>query len=299
MSKFVSVIIPCLNEARSIGATIDSIRAQRYQGEYEIIAVDNGSTDDTVKIILDKGARLEHAKKRGPAPAKNEGVKRSKGDIIVFIDGDCVPAEDWLSNMIRGFKNPEIGCVAGEIMSSNKEVLSRLEEFLINKGHLLQKEHVEHHFMPYAAAANAAYKRHVMDKIGLFDENLFSGEDADFSWRMQLFTNYKVTYMPEAVVYHPHESSLKNLFKQKRRHAYGSVMTYKKYKPYRQDEVKPLRRTYWEYHSIIRRWFTFFLNAITRTDQNSTGNAYYQLVLETAWKLGLVQASVVHRVWYV
>lgn len=296
---FVSVIIPCFNEEEYIGRCIDSIKAQRYRGEYEIIAVDNGSTDHTVRIIMDKGIRLERAKKRGPAPAKNEGIKNAKGDLIVFIDGDCIAAEDWLNKMVSRFKDPGIGCVSGEIMSVENKNLSALEHFLIKKDHLSQKQHIEHPFLPYAAAANVAYRKQVIDKIGLFDERLFSGEDADFSWRMQLITDYKIAYVPGAMVYHPYETSLKNLFKQKRRHAYGSVMTYKKYKKYRQNEVKSLKQIYWEYHSIIRRWYKLFLYKLKKRKQDSRTVDHYQLILETASKVGLIQGSIMHRVWYV
>lgn len=295
----LSVIIPCFNEEEYIGRTIDSVKAQRYHGEYEIIVVDNDSTDDTVRIIMDKGISLVRAKRRGPAPVKNEGIKKAKGDIIVFIDGDCIAAKDWLSKMVSGFEDPGIGCVAGEIMSDEKKALSPLEEFLILKGHLYQKQHLEHHFLPYAAAANAAYRRELIDKIGFFDERLFSGEDADFSWRMQLFTEYKIAYVPQAIVFHPYESSLKNLFKQKRRHAFGSVMTYKKYKKYRQNEVKNLKQIYWEYHSIIRRWHKVLLYKLKRRKQDLPEVDDYQLVLETAWKVGLIQGSIRHRTWYV
>lgn len=297
---FVSIIIPCFNEEEYIGRCIDSIKHQHYEGKYEIIVVDNGSTDDTLKIIKDKGITLEHAKKKGPAPVKNKGIERARGEILVFIDGDCVAAEDWLNNIVSGFKNQHTGCVAGEIMADERKNLSVLEQFLNKKGYLSQKQHVEHPFLPYAATANTAYRREVFDKIGFFDESLFVGEDADFSWRMHLFTNYKVTYIPEAMVFHPYESSLKNLFYQKIRHASGSVKTYKKYRKYRHGEAKSLKQTYWEYNSIIRRWikllsFKLKKNFFGKSTTCSVNE--YQLFLETAWKLGLIHGSLRHRVW--
>ncbi len=176
--------------------------------------------------------------------------------------------------------------------------LSPLEKFLIKKGHLSQAQHIENSFLPFAATANAAYRKEVFDKIGLFDEKLLIGEDADLSWRMQLFTNYKVRYIPDAAVFHPYESRPKELFKQKRRHAYGSVMLYKKYKKYRQKETKSLKQTYWEYMSIARRWVNLFLYKLQKNPGACPINEY-QLILETAQKVGLIQGSLRHRVWYV
>ena len=294
----ISIVIPCFNEDENIGKCIDSVKMQQYNGQFEIIAVDNGSTDDTAKIIKNKGIILKYAERKGPAPAKNEGIKKAKGDILAFIDGDCIATKDWLNNIVSGFENSDVGCVAGGITAMEDDNLSPLGKFLIKKGHLSQAQHIQNPFLPFAATANAAYRREVFGKVGLFDEELPIGEDADLSWRMQLSTNYKLMYVPEAAVFHPYESRPKELFRQKRRHAYGSVMLYKKYKKYRQGEVKSLKQTYWEYMSIARRWVKLFLYKLHKNPGNCPINEY-QLILETAQKVGLIQGSLRHGVWYV
>jgi len=180
--------------------------------------------------------------------------------------------------------------------------MSHLEQFLIKKGHLSQNQHVKNAFLPFAATANAAYRREVFDKIGLFDEKLFVGEDADLSWRMQLFTDYKLAYAPDAIIYHPYESNSKALFRQKRRHACGSVMLYKKYRRYQREKVKNLKQIYWEYGSLVRRAWKLFScklqNNIRRNKKVDMPVDGHQLLLETAWKVGLLQGSIRHRVWY-
>lgn len=298
---FVSIVIPCFNEEKYIGQCIDSIRNQHYDSGFEVIAVDNSSTDDTVRIIIDKGAILENAKKRGPAAAKNKGIEKAKGDIIVFIDADCVAHPDWLKRIVEPFQNLTTGCVAGEIIPNDPKTM--IEKFLCSKKHLFQSVNISHPFLPFAATANAAYKREIFEKNGFFDENLFIGEDADMSWRMQLFTNYKLTYIPDATVFHPHESRPKELFRQKRRHAYGSVMLYKKYKRYRKGELKSLKQTYWEYRSLIHRGLKLFFYKFRKNlglkDIGFAPVNEYQLILEIAWKVGLIQGSLRHRVWYV
>ena len=295
--QFVSIIIPCLNEAENIEKCIDSIKGQHYDGEYEIIAVDNGSKDNTLRIIKDKGVILERAKKKGPSAAKNKGIERAKGNIVVFLDADCIAHPDWLNNMIGPFRNnSNIGCVAGEITAYEPQ--TKIEQFLSKRRHLSQSVNVNHSFLPYAATANSAYRKEVFEVIGLFDENLLIGEDADMSWRMQLQTDYKLNYIPEAVVYHPHETSLKALFKQKKRHAYGAVALYKKYKQFWPEQNRSLKKIYWEYHSITKRLLKFSKDYLLGSCKNHN-EPHFQTILEAGWKLGLITGSLRYRVWYV
>ena len=295
----VSVVIPAYNEGNNILACVNSLKGQSFpKGDYEIIVVDNNSTDNTLELIKKLGVVYTVEYKKGPAAAKNAGIPLANGNIIAFIDGDCIATKEWLKNIVSGFEKSNVGCVAGGITAMEDDNLSPLENFLIKKGHLSQAQHIENPFLPFAATANAAYQKEVFDKVGLFDAKLLIGEDADLSWRMQLFTNYKVRYIPEAAVFHPYESKPKELFRQKRRHAYGSVMLYKKYRKYRQKEVKDLKQTYWEYRSIINRWIKLLLYKLQRNTGACPINEY-QLILETAQKVGLIQGSLRHRVWYV
>ena len=297
--SMISVVIPAYNESDNIQTCIDSLKAQSLpQKNYEIIVVDNNSTDNTLELIKKLGVICTVEYRKGPAAAKNAGIRLAKGNIIAFIDGDCIATKDWLKNIVSGFEISNVGCIAGSITAMENDNISPLESFLIKKGHLSQAQHIENSFLPFAATANAAYRKEVLDRIGLFDEGLLIGEDADLSWRMQLFTNYKVMYIPEAAVFHPYESRPKELFRQKRRHAYGSVMLYKKYRKYQQKEVKDLKQTYWEYRSIITRWIKLLLFKLQGTP-GSIPVDEYQLILETAQKVGLIQGSLRHRVWYV
>jgi cellulose synthase/poly-beta-1,6-N-acetylglucosamine synthase-like glycosyltransferase len=298
------IVIPAYNEGNNILACVNSLKGQNFpKDDYEIIVVDNNSTDDTPDIVKNLGVIHVVEYKRGTAAAKNAGIRLAKGNIIAFVDGDCIATEGWLKNIVSGFEKSDIGCIAGGITAKEDDSLSPLERFFIRKGYLSQAQHVENSFLPFAAMANAAYRKEVFDKIGLFDEELLIGEDADLSWRMQLFTDYRVAYVPEAIVFHPYESRPEELFRQKRRHAFGSVMLYKKYKKYQQAGVKSLRETYWEYRSLIRRGLLLLFHKLQKylwkKNMGLPPTDEHQLILETAWKVGLIQGSIRHRVWYV
>jgi len=287
----ISIIVPAYNEEDNILACVNSLKAQNFpKTDYEILLVDNNSTDNTLDVVKNLGIIHTVEYRKGPAAAKNAGISLARGNIIAFIDGDCIATKNWLKNIVSGFEKSDVGCVAGSITAMEDKNLSPLERFLIKKGHLAQAQHIENSFLPFAATANAAYRKEVFNEIGLFDEKLLIGEDADLSWRMQLFTNYKVKYIPDATVFHPYESRVKKLFRQKRRHAYGSVMLHKKYKKHWSKEAKSLKETYWEYKLILYK--------LQKTPDPCPVNEY-QLILETAQKVGLIHGSLRHRVWYV
>ncbi len=293
----VSIVIPCLNEEARIGACLESVFGQEYpRGRYEVIVADNGSKDRSREIAEEKGARVVQAHRRGVAAARNAGVAAALGEIIVSIDADCVAAPGWLSEMARGFDDSAVGCVAGAIEPLDESENSELRQFLIEKRFLSQEQHVRHPFLPFAATANAAYRKEIFERIGRFDESLRSGEDKDICWRMQIETDYKVVYAPAAVVRHPYEVRPAALFRQKRIHAYGQVALYKKYGPRVNGRRPALKETYWEYRSLLRRALRAFVlrkgNGAGSFDRN-------QVLLELSWKTGLIHGSIAHRVWYV
>lgn len=294
--SFISIVIPCFNETEHIGKCIESIRNQQFDGDYEIIAVDNGSTDDTIGIITNKKVILEHSKLKRPAAARNKGIKKAKGEIIIFIDADCIARTDWLKNIILPFVNNDIGCVAGEIIPYKPR--TRIEQFLCEKKHLSQSVNVNHNFLPYAATANAAYRRDVFEKVGFFDESLIVGEDADLSWRMQLYTKYKVSYTSVAVVNHPYETRLNSLLQQTIKHAEGAVDLYKKYKQFWPKKHTSLKQIYWEYYIFIKKLLKLTKHYLLNKEKD-LDDIHLQTILEAGWKLGLIKGSIRNRIWYI
>jgi cellulose synthase/poly-beta-1,6-N-acetylglucosamine synthase-like glycosyltransferase len=283
-----------LNEEARLGACLDSVFGQEWaRDRYEVIVADNGSKDRSVEIALEKGAAVVKGSRRGVAAARNAGVAAARGEIIVSIDADCVAAPGWLEGMVKGFDDPGIGCVAGAIEPLEELRTSELRQFLIEKKFLSQEQHVRHPFLPFAATANAAYRREVFGRIGLYDEELRSGEDKDLCWRMQLETVLRVVYVPEAVVFHPYETDAKALFRQKRTHAYGQVALFKKYRRQMKGKRKTLKEAYWEYRSLLRRGVRLFLGRTAGAPERN------QVLLEFSWKAGLIHGSIAHRVWYV
>lgn len=241
---YVSIIVPVLNGEKSIGKCLESMTKLTYpKNNFEVIVVDNGSTDRTVEIIEtfqkehNVDVKLHFQKIKSSYAARNIGVKNAKGDILAFTDADCVVDKDWLTNAVVYFSDVTIGGIAGEVLSESGD--SIVERYTTDSEILSQKRKFNSGSLPYAQTANAIYRKELFYKIGYFDE-ILSGGDADYSWRMLLDTDYKIIYAEDTIVLHKHRTSLKGLFKQTFKHGYGYELLKNKYE--RVLKCKNMRR---------------------------------------------------------
>jgi len=108
----ISVIIPAYNEEKNLGATLDAVLASDYP-DFEVIVVDNGSTDKTREVALKKGVKVVREERKGTMWACEAGRKIAKGEIIVRLDADCLPEKDWLSKGAKYFDDPKVVCASG------------------------------------------------------------------------------------------------------------------------------------------------------------------------------------------
>lgn len=109
-----SVVIPAYNEADFLGSCLDSLLNQDYRGRYEIIVVDNGSTDDTVAVASSHGVKVEYEPRPGVCSARQRGTELAEGEIIVSTDADTMFTADWLSRIDHAFgADPALVAVAG------------------------------------------------------------------------------------------------------------------------------------------------------------------------------------------
>jgi len=295
-----SIVIPAFNEERNLARVLPAIQSQ-IGGSDEVIVVDNASSDGTARVARSFGAEVVAEAARGRGRARNAGLSRARGDFVVFLDADCVPQRGWLQELLEPFADGEVGCVAGEILNAESE--SRFGQYLAAKGHLSQRVTVGHPFLPYAQTGNVAFRRAVIEAIGPFDDRMPEGEDADLCWRMQLETDYRLFLAERAlVVHHTHDLSPLLFLRQKRRHAYGAVLLYKKYRSRWKVERMTLRHVYWDYRSIMRRSWGYAATAMlarlgfSARPQPEQG---YQLLIEIGEKWGRIEGAIRHRVWFV
>lgn len=197
-NKLVSIIIRTKNEEKWIESCLKSVLRQSYK-KFEIIIVDNKSTDSTLKIIKSYPVKLCKINKFFPGKALNLGINKSKGEIIVCLSGHCIPKNDhWLKNLLVNLKNSKVGAVYGRQeplpFTSNNDKRDLINTFRLER--VVQKKD------PFFHNANSAFYKSLWVKFK-FNENVTNIEDR--IWGLVLIKNkYQIIYEPKASVYHWH-----------------------------------------------------------------------------------------------
>lgn len=192
----VSVVIPAYNAGKTIDACLGSVVHQNFP-DYEVIVVDDGSLDDTVQRAKKYPVRLIKMSHQGESAARNAGIKTSQGEIIVFVDSDCVVEKDLIVNMIGPLQDPEIGVTQAwwEVMNKDKLVPSLTHKVY---EYLTRNLDYPDFFWGFCFAT----RRELFDKVGKFDVMWVERVvDDDFSYRVTR-KSYKIKLMREVRVGH-------------------------------------------------------------------------------------------------
>jgi len=221
----ISVIVPVYNGSATVGACLESLLGQTYpHGAYEVIVVENGSTDNTSHIVASYPVRLLHSELRGPAAARNLGLARSQADIIAFTDADCVADSCWLSELVRSYNDPAVGGAGGPILAAIQEPASMVEHFLAENPPVTNYISGAHEFLPHLGTGNASYRRGLLEQVGGFDPRLVTAEDVDLSWRLHLETGANLSFAENALIYHRPRVTRKGLARQFRQYGFGEIL---------------------------------------------------------------------------
>ncbi|MBD2232372.1 glycosyltransferase [Phormidium tenue] len=229
----VSVIVPIYNGEADLPGLVERLVSQQYPADrVEFLLVDNGSGDRTPDLLqaatitaASQGIRLHaltYSAIQSSYAARNAGITAAKGDILVFTDADCQPEPSWLAALVQPFIDHSVGLVAGEIKALPSQ--NWLERYADRQGTLSQHNTLNHGFLPYGQTANLAVRAEVLGTVGLFRPHLTTGGDADLCWRIQQATPWQLVHAANAVVYHRHRDSLKDLRNQW--HRYGCSNRY-------------------------------------------------------------------------
>ena len=222
----VSVIIPAYNSEATIGSCLESLTNQNYKEDYEIIVVDDGSTDNTKGEVKKFDVKFLEQKHGGPAVARNLGAKKAAGEIILFTDADCVPEADWIEKMCGPFKDESVVGVQGAYKTKQRRVVARFVQYEIEERYGIMKKAGS---IDFIGSYSAAYRKDVFHAFEGFDKDfpIASGEDTDLSYRLAS-QGYKMIFEPGAIVYHEHPSQMMDYLKMKFYRAYWRVSLYRK-----------------------------------------------------------------------
>ncbi len=225
-----SVIIPAYNAAHTIQACLAALHQQTILPA-EIIVVDDGSKDATPALVREyPRVKLITQSNQGPARARNVGAGKAVGDIIVFLDSDCVPEKNWLEEILSPFDDESIVGVQGAYRSHQKSIVARFDQLDIEtRYHRMEKAFAQGK-LDWIGSYSAAYRRSVFAASKGFDETFpkASGEDAELSYRLAS-QGKKLAFNPSAIVYHTHPETLGKYLKIKFFRAYWRMRMYVKF----------------------------------------------------------------------
>lgn len=185
----ISVVIPAHNEEEYLRLCLESIRNQDYAGKYEIIVVDNASTDSTAAIALESGAHIVHESRRSPACARQKGVDAATGEIVAFIDADTRAPVNWLSTIVSRFlRDSEMVVVSGPYAYRDAGGAARIASYVANFINIITDQLFRSAFCKGSAVwgCNFAVRRSALLQVGGFDTSIrFYGEEYELSLRLR------------------------------------------------------------------------------------------------------------------
>jgi GT2 family glycosyltransferase len=210
----VSVIIPNWNGGSLLPTCLDSLRRQTLR-QHEVIVVDNASSDGSVALVKNDYPEVRlitMPRNRLFAGATNEGIRQATGDIIALLNNDTEADPHWLEELCRALdRHPEVGfCASKMLLFDRRNVINSAGDYYGvdgipgNRGvwEYDNGQFDEETYVFGACGGAAAYRRAMLDDIGLFDEDLVAYcEDVDLNFRAQL-AGYRCLFVPSAIVYH-------------------------------------------------------------------------------------------------
>ena len=230
-----SVIVPAHDAAATLPRTLECLAAQEAGGEFEVIVVDDGSSDATAALAEAAGARLvRHERPLGPGASRNAGVAAARAGVLAFTDADCAPAPGWLAAGLGALDGA--GLVQGRVEPRPDVPLGPYDKTLwVTRAWGLFE------------SANLFMRRDVFDTVGGFDDGLLElagahfGEDVVFGWRAQR-AGVRTGFCADALVLHEvFPRGAREFIRERRRNALFAALV---------REVPELREAF-----LYRRWF--------------------------------------------
>jgi cellulose synthase/poly-beta-1,6-N-acetylglucosamine synthase-like glycosyltransferase len=218
----ISVVVPARNAASTIEGCLLALRQQSLpRDRFEVIVVDDGSTDETASIVERHGVTLVRQAHQGAAAARNKGVDVAEGELLLFTDADCEPAPNWIEEMVRPFEDPTVVGVKGVYRTRQKGLVARFVQCEYEERYELMAKRERIDFID---TYSAGYRRGVFLAHGGFDARFpnASVEDQELSFRLAE-EGHKMVFNPRAVVYHRHADSVTAYFKRKFNIGYWKV----------------------------------------------------------------------------
>lgn len=232
----LSVILPCFNGATTIAVQLEALARQEWSGSWELIVVNNGSTDNSMAIIEDYRDRLPHLRivnaytppgpRLGVAHSYNTGVKAAEGDAVAFCEADDEVAIDWLAQMAEALVQHQFVTGSLEYKRLNEPWLVEAHGSGAQSEKLIEVKHKP--YLPFAYGCNLGMTLSVYKTVGAFDTSFPCAWDMDYSFRVQL-AGIPLHFAPQIVVHYRVRQKWCDIYRQSRRWGQDNPLIRKRY----------------------------------------------------------------------
>jgi len=222
----ISVVICTYNGSRTIRETLDHVTSLDYPN-YEVIVVDDGSTDESASIAASFPVRLVRTPNQGLSAARNTGIRESQGEIVAFIDDDAYPDPHWLRYLAYAYMTTDCAAVGGPNLPPPED--GRIAACVANAPggpiHVLISDRDAEHI----PGCNCSFRKACLQAVGGFDP-IFraAGDDVDVCWKI-IDRGWKIFYHPAALVWHHRRNSIRAYWKQQNGYGKAEALLEQKY----------------------------------------------------------------------
>lgn len=295
----VSVLVPALNCADDVAGFVSAMRQQDYPpARFEVIVVDNGSTDGTFEALVAAGITVLRCPERGRTRALNTGLSAACGELILTTDLSCRAEPSWIRTVVETFDAyPQAACVAGEIkmrgMTNNAALRFQQRTDYMSPLHAVNRRRPP--YLPFADGANASFRRALLDEIGGFESKFLKAGDVEICYRILVLTDYAIVFNSAACVWEPGESTLWALLRQRFRIGLGlNLMTMKYPTLYALAAGDTsLRGRWWQVRGVAAR-FASLINSNAKAAmgaglaRDAAADANIRWLMDVAQRLGIL-----------
>ena len=283
------MVLPCRDSASTIGGQLAALARQTWDRPWELIVVDNGSTDETRAIVesfrdrIGDLRRLDAAERAGLPHACNAGIREARSELVAICNDDDEVDEGWVGAMARALTDAEL-------------VTGRLEHDRLNEpwtvavrgrpqeDGLLYWSFGSH--LPFGAAATLGMRRSLHERIGGFDESMVpAGEDMDYCWRAQ-YAGAEIRFVADAVTHYRFRDGASDVYRQGRNYGIGNVLVYRKHRPLGLPRVSHPGRI------GLRAWLGILRQGLLFPSRIHRARFLWHL----GWRTGMLRASLRYRV---
>lgn len=230
-----SVVVPVYNGAAVLPRCLDALARQTVPGHsFEIVVVDDGSTDDTAHLFEQWrkshshiSSRLIRQENAGPAAARNRGAEAAVGSLVFFTDADCAPEAHWIEKMLAAFEDENVAGAKGAYLSDQSGLVARFVQAEYEDRYDRMRGQAQIDFID---TYSAAYRRDVFLENDGFDPVFptASVEDQEFSFRLA-DRGYRLVFVPDARVRHIHDETLAEYARRKYFIGYWKALVTRRY----------------------------------------------------------------------